>query len=265
MIFTINLQPKDETEIKQEPDDDSMMTDNYNDFDTKPPAPQPKKESLSFQEKFLEALQAKKLEPESEEYFDEENKENSRSPLDKKPNMSRNRSPPVNRHLVYAKNFPIPQDDMSAHECNQRLVLLYGFGRARDEARHSIKKMQKEIYKMVMRGKKDTPSPGGGGVVKLEAEGGGASTTTKGSKKVKVEFASNTETLRVMEKFEGLSHFDQHNVTSMVSRGLLERVEGCSKGNVEQLPAIEQITLAFDMMESALSVNQLLDFSLQVR
>ena len=244
------MQPKEEVEIKQEPEDDSNP-DNFEDFDTKPPAPAPRKEASSFQEKFLEALQAKKLEPQSDDFFEEDKD----SPPEKKPKISASRSPThtkVNRHLLFAKNFPIPQDEMSAHECNQRLVLLYGFGRGRDDARHAVKKVQKEILKLVVRGKKDSPSPG----EKVE--------TSKGAKRTKVEFASNVETLRVMEKFEGLTHFDQHIVTAMVARGLLERVDSCIKGMVDLLPPIEQITLAFDMMETALSINQLLDFALQV-
>jgi mediator of RNA polymerase II transcription subunit 12 len=36
----------------------------------------------------------------------------------------------------------------SLHDCNQRHVLLYGVGRVRDEARHTIKKMTKEICKL---------------------------------------------------------------------------------------------------------------------
>ena len=41
------------------------------------------------------------------------------------------------------------QDEPSSlHDCNQRHVLLYGVGRIRDEARHTIKKMTKEICKL---------------------------------------------------------------------------------------------------------------------
>jgi len=43
----------------------------------------------------------------------------------------------------------ILQDEpCSLHDCNQRHVLLYGVGKIRDEARHTIKKMTKEICKL---------------------------------------------------------------------------------------------------------------------
>ncbi|KAG8221965.1 hypothetical protein J437_LFUL007806 [Ladona fulva] len=53
------------------------------------------------------------------------------------------------RHLLYTTHFPLPQDDtFSNHDSNQRHVLLYGVGRERDEARHIVKKMTKEISKL---------------------------------------------------------------------------------------------------------------------
>lgn len=52
------------------------------------------------------------------------------------------------RHLLFTTHFPLPQDESSNHDCNQRHVLLYGVGKVRDEARHSLKKMSKEICKL---------------------------------------------------------------------------------------------------------------------
>ncbi|GFR92708.1 mediator of RNA polymerase II transcription subunit 12-like protein, partial [Elysia marginata] len=52
------------------------------------------------------------------------------------------------RHMIYATHFPIPQDDCSVHEINQRMIVLYGVGKARDEARHMFKKISKEIVKL---------------------------------------------------------------------------------------------------------------------
>ena len=52
----------------------------------------------------------------------------------------------ASRHLLYTTHFPLPQDETcSQHDCNQRHVLLYGVGRVRDEARHVVKKMTKEV------------------------------------------------------------------------------------------------------------------------
>nr|CAD7412729.1 unnamed protein product [Timema cristinae] len=53
------------------------------------------------------------------------------------------------RHLLYTTHFPLPQDEpYTMHDCNQRHVLLYGVGRVRDEARHTVKKMTKEVCKL---------------------------------------------------------------------------------------------------------------------
>lgn len=92
------------------------------------------------------------------------------------------------RHIQYATHFPIPQvrrrrsrslllkkkfwvvvnfltaflhshslvviflkEESASHECNQRLVVLYGVGKLRDEARHTIKKITKDILKVLNR------------------------------------------------------------------------------------------------------------------
>lgn len=51
------------------------------------------------------------------------------------------------------------QDESSSHECNQRMILLYGVGKERDEARHQLKKITKDILKIL--NKKSTTETGG--------------------------------------------------------------------------------------------------------
>lgn len=51
------------------------------------------------------------------------------------------------------------QDESSSHECNQRMILLYGVGKERDEARHQLKKITKDILKIL--NKKSTTEMGG--------------------------------------------------------------------------------------------------------
>ena len=52
--------------------------------------------------------------------------------------------PPISRHFLYAKHFPLCQDDpLSQHDCNQRYILLFGVGKDRDEKKHAVKKMSK--------------------------------------------------------------------------------------------------------------------------
>lgn len=52
----------------------------------------------------------------------------------------------ISRHYLYAKHFPLSQDDpLSQHDCNQRYILLFGVGKERDEKKHAVKKMSKGI------------------------------------------------------------------------------------------------------------------------
>ena len=42
------------------------------------------------------------------------------------------------RHWQYLYHFPLPQDDTSVHDCNQRHVLLYGVGKGRDDTTRQV-------------------------------------------------------------------------------------------------------------------------------
>lgn len=54
--------------------------------------------------------------------------------------------PPISRHFLYAKHFPLCQDDsVSQHDTNQRYILLFGVGKERDEKKHAVKKMSKGL------------------------------------------------------------------------------------------------------------------------
>lgn len=55
--------------------------------------------------------------------------------------------------------FSVFQDESSSHECNQRTILLYGVGKERDEAKHQLKKITKDILKIL--NKKSTTETGG--------------------------------------------------------------------------------------------------------
>lgn len=57
--------------------------------------------------------------------------------------------------------FSVFQDESSSHECNQRTILLYGVGKERDEVRHQLKKITKDILKIL--NKKSTTETGGKG------------------------------------------------------------------------------------------------------
>ncbi|XP_015727635.1 mediator of RNA polymerase II transcription subunit 12-like protein isoform X4 [Coturnix japonica] len=151
------------------------------------------------------------------------------------------------RHLQYATHFPIPLDESSSHECNQRMILLYGVGKERDEARHQLKKITKDILKIL--NKKSTTEMGVGD------EG-------QKARKNKQEAFPTLET--VLTKLQQLSYFDQHQVTSQISTNVLEQITSFASGTSYHLPLAHHIQLIFDLMEPALNINGLIDFAIQL-
>ncbi|NXG58703.1 MD12L protein, partial [Hemiprocne comata] len=151
------------------------------------------------------------------------------------------------RHLQYATHFPIPLDDSSSHECNQRMILLYGVGKERDEARHQLKKITKDILKIL--NKKSTTEMGVGD----EEQKG---------RKTKQEAFPTLET--VFTKLQQLSYFDQHQVTTQISSNVLEQITSFASGTSYHLPLAHHIQLIFDLMEPALNINGLIDFAIQL-
>ncbi|XP_058406817.1 mediator of RNA polymerase II transcription subunit 12-like protein isoform X10 [Diceros bicornis minor] len=151
------------------------------------------------------------------------------------------------RHLQYATHFPIPLDESSSHECNQRTILLYGVGKERDEARHQLKKITKDILKIL--NKKSSTETGVGD------EG-------QKARKSKQEAFPTLET--VFTKLQLLSYFDQHHVTSQISNNVLEQITSFASGTSYHLPLAHHVQLIFDLMEPALNINGLIDFAIQL-
>ena len=73
------------------------------------------------------------------------------------------------RHWQYVYHFPLPQDENSTHECNQRNVLLYGVGRGRDDASKNVKRICKDVIKLF--NKKLSIDVSDGGKVKKHNKG----------------------------------------------------------------------------------------------
>ena len=156
------------------------------------------------------------------------------------------RGPP--RHLVFLTHFPIPDDEQSSHESNQRMMVLYGVGRQRDEARHLAKKVTKEILKLL--GKKNCLDLSGGGdpVVKV--------------KKKKDDPVASLE--NTFGKFRRLSYHDQHAVTQAVAKSQTETMGCFAAGTITYLPILDNVSFLFDLMEYCLNISQLLELTIQV-
>ncbi|KAG7209569.1 hypothetical protein KM043_015646 [Ampulex compressa] len=148
------------------------------------------------------------------------------------------------RHLLYTTHFPLPQDETcSQHDCNQRHVLLYGVGRVRDEARHVVKKMTKEVCKLF--GKKFSIDVAEGGKVKKHSRS---------------EFNFEAITL----KFQNLSYFDQHVVTWQCATQVIEMLNTFALAASSYLPVQEHVAFLFDLMELALNIYGLIDVCIQI-
>lgn len=148
------------------------------------------------------------------------------------------------RHLLYTTHFPLCQDDpFSQHDCNQRHVLLYGVGKVRDEARHTVKKMTKEICKLFS--KKFSIDVAEGGKVKKHSRN-------------EFNFEATTQ------KCQSLSYFDQHLVTWQCSVTVIEMLNSFATGNSNYLPVQEHVAFLFDLMELALNIYGLIDVCIQI-
>ncbi|CAH0557477.1 unnamed protein product [Brassicogethes aeneus] len=148
------------------------------------------------------------------------------------------------RHLLYTTHFPLSQDDsFSQHDCNQRHVLLYGVGKVRDEARHTVKKMSKEICKLFS--KKFSVDVAEGGKVKKHSRN-------------EFNFEATTQ------KCQSLSYFDQHVVTWQCSVTVIEMLNSFATGNSNYLPVQEHVAFLFDLMELALNIYGLIDVCIQI-
>lgn len=148
------------------------------------------------------------------------------------------------RHLLYTTHFPLSQDDpFSQHDCNQRHVLLYGVGKVRDEARHTVKKMSKEICKLFS--KKFSIDVAEGGKVKKHSRN-------------EFNFEATTQ------KCQSLSYFDQHVVTYQCSVTVVEILNSFATGNSNYLPVQEHVAFLFDLLELALNIYGLIDLCIQI-
>lgn len=68
----------------------------------------------------------------------------------------------------------------------------------------------------------------------------------------------------MMQKFEKLSYFDQHQVTAQCTSAVLDQIKSFTAGNSSYLPLGDNISFLFDLMQAALNINGLLDFIIRV-
>ncbi|XP_062528646.1 mediator of RNA polymerase II transcription subunit 12 isoform X2 [Bombyx mori] len=151
----------------------------------------------------------------------------------------------ASRHYHYTMHFPLPpaEPDHAPHDANQRHILLYGVGRQRDEAKHAVKKMTKEICKLYS--KKFSIDV---------AEGG----------KIKKHSRSEFNFEAVTQKFQAMSMYEQGAVSWAVGGAVCEALAAYAAGATTYLPQPEHVAFALDLMEIALNVHGLIETCIQI-
>ncbi|KAJ8310216.1 hypothetical protein KUTeg_012081 [Tegillarca granosa] len=163
------------------------------------------------------------------------------------------------RHMLFAQHFPIPQDDISVHECNQRMIVLYGVGKARDDARHISKKITKDTLKLFSKKNCiDTSSGDLGKMKKKKEKDSGDSSMSSTNTNFELVFDG------IFNKFQKLSFYDQHAVTAQCASTVLEQIHSFTSNSSSYLPLVENISYLFDLMEYSYNIYGLLEFSVQL-
>ena len=84
------------------------------------------------------------------------------------------------------------------------------------------------------------------------------------SGKIKKEYKSTFSFESAVQKFSSLSVFDQHYLTGQCTQAVLEMLNSFSTGMSVYLPVQEHISFLFDLMEIALNIHGLIEFTIQV-
>jgi mediator of RNA polymerase II transcription subunit 12 len=168
-----------------------------------------------------------------------DNKEKEKNDMSGLPDVSKS-----SRHWQYCYHFPLPQDENSTHDCNQRNVLLYGVGRGRDDASRNVKKIHKDVTKLFS--KKFSIDVSDGGKVKKHNKGD-------------VIFD------QVVRRFQNLSYYDQHCVSYICGQTMIEMLSAFANScNANYLPLPEYVSFLFDLTGLALNIQGILDWCLQI-
>ena len=142
------------------------------------------------------------------------------------------------------------------HDCNQRHILLYGVGKAREESRHAVKKVSKEMCRLFH--KKLAIDVQTEGTNLAGAAFVGSSKSRKHSSRLEFNFELS------MQRFLALSYFDRHAVAAQAASTCMERINSFTVGGAGYLPILEHISFLFDLFEVSLSISGLVDLCLQL-
>ncbi|TRY73773.1 hypothetical protein TCAL_00950 [Tigriopus californicus] len=147
------------------------------------------------------------------------------------------------RHWQYCYHFPLPSNESSVHDANQRHVLLYGTGKGKDEVSKNVKRLSKDITKLFSKKFSIDVSEGG---------------------KVKKHTKNESSYKDVVTSFQSLSYYDQHAVTHQCGQTVVEMIIAFAHTQANYLPVTEYVSFLMDLTGLALNIQEILDWSMQI-
>lgn len=162
------------------------------------------------------------------------------------------------RYMLYVQYFSIFYEDF-VYECNQRIVVLYGVGKARDDVKYVVKKISKEVLKMFSKKNCVDIISGEFGRVKKRKE----KDVSDFLLNVSMNFESVFE--GIFNKFQKLFFYDQYFVIVQCRNLVLDEIKNFIICNFFYFFLVENVLYLFDLMEYFLNIYGLLDFFVQVQ
>jgi mediator of RNA polymerase II transcription subunit 12 len=138
-----------------------------------------------------------------------------------------------------------------SHESNQRLTVLYGTGKGREDTAKAVRRLQKDVMKLF--GKRTSIDVTDGG--KMKWMSAGAMGGTRGH-------ADEGRLDDMAGRFRTLSHFDQHRVAHACGTTFLEMLSAFAAGSSSLLPVPEHVSFLLDLAGISVSVRMALDWCL---
>lgn len=137
-------------------------------------------------------------------------------------------------------------------------------GKAREESRHAVKKVSKEMCRLFHKKLAIDIQTEGTNLVGGVGAFVGSSKSRKHSSRFEFNFESS------MQRFLALSYFDRHAVAAQAASTCMEMFNSFTVGVEESerravyLPVLEHISFLFDLFEVSLNISGLIDLCMQL-
>lgn len=157
--------------------------------------------------------------------------------------------PKRSQHAQYVQHFPIPSENLTAHENNQRLILLFGVGKGRSQAMGTTKEVTKALCAMLS------------DLARSDESGLGVD-ATQNVENLVLKKERDEKKAALYNKFSSLTCFDQYLTVAKCVNVLRDQKAKQPKmfGLVSPTPTFNQLEFLYDLFELSGDVHGLLDF-----